>query len=82
MIEFRVGRGTCANAQTPISVAVSLTIRRRWQVGTLASPIYFGSHSMQALLRSHNINPKLVTTHRFKLGQILEAYETFGRAAG
>jgi alcohol dehydrogenase len=31
-------------------------------------------------LRSHKIDPKLLITHRFKLGQILEAYETFGHA--
>jgi len=32
-------------------------------------------------VRSHKIDPKLLITHRFKLGQILEAYETFGHAA-
>ena len=32
-------------------------------------------------LRSRKIDPKLLITHRFKLAQILEAYETFGNAA-
>jgi alcohol dehydrogenase len=32
-------------------------------------------------LRSHKIDPRLLITHRFKLAQILEAYETFGNAA-
>ena len=31
--------------------------------------------------RSHKIDPKLLITHRFKLDQILDAYETFGNAA-
>ena len=31
--------------------------------------------------RSRKIDPKLLITHRFKLDQILEAYETFGNAA-
>jgi alcohol dehydrogenase len=33
------------------------------------------------ILRSHKIDPKLLITHRFKLDQILDAYETFGDAA-
>ena len=32
-------------------------------------------------LRSHKIDPKLLITHRFKFGQIIDAYETFGNAA-
>jgi alcohol dehydrogenase len=31
-------------------------------------------------LRAHKIDPKLLITHRFKLSQVLDAYETFGRA--
>jgi alcohol dehydrogenase len=30
---------------------------------------------------SHNIDPKLLITHRFKLDSILDAYDTFGNAA-
>ena len=32
-------------------------------------------------VQSKRIDPKLLITHRFKFGQILEAYETFGNAA-
>jgi alcohol dehydrogenase len=32
-------------------------------------------------VQSRKIDPKLLITHRFRLPQILEAYETFGRAA-
>ena len=35
----------------------------------------------QDRLRSHKIDPKLLITHRFKLDNILDAYETFGNAA-
>ena len=33
------------------------------------------------LLRSHKIDPKVLITHRFKLDQVLEAYEVFAHAA-
>jgi len=33
------------------------------------------------IVKSRKINPKLLVTHRFKLDDILEAYETFGHAA-
>jgi alcohol dehydrogenase len=32
-------------------------------------------------VRSGKINPKKLITHHFKLAQILDAYDTFGRAA-
>ncbi len=32
-------------------------------------------------VQSHRINPKQLITHRFKLDNILEAYEIFGAAA-
>ena len=32
-------------------------------------------------VRSDKIDPKQLITHRFKLDQILDAYETFGHAA-
>ena len=32
-------------------------------------------------VQSKKIDPKLLITHRFKLDQILDAYETFGHAA-
>ena len=33
------------------------------------------------MLGSQKIDPKLLITHRFKLADILDAYETFGNAA-
>jgi alcohol dehydrogenase len=44
-------------------------------VDTVSTPMLLNT------LRSHKIDPKLLITHRFKLSQILEAYETFGHAA-
>ena len=32
-------------------------------------------------VQSKKIDPQLLITHRFKLDQILDAYETFGHAA-
>ncbi|MFZ1103885.1 MAG: alcohol dehydrogenase, partial [Hyphomicrobiaceae bacterium] len=32
-------------------------------------------------VQSKKIDPKLLITHRFRLSQILEAYDTFARAA-
>ncbi len=32
-------------------------------------------------VQSLKLDPKLLITHRFQLDQILEAYDTFGRAA-
>jgi hypothetical protein len=33
-------------------------------------------------VQSHRIDPKKLITHRFKLANILDAYETFGAAIG
>ena len=51
---------------------ISITTRL---VDTVSTPMLLNT------LRSHKIDPKLLITHRFTLGQILEAYETFGHAA-
>jgi alcohol dehydrogenase len=51
---------------------ISITTRL---VDTISTPMLLNT------LRSHKIDPRLLITHRFKLGQILEAYETFGHAA-
>ena len=51
---------------------ISITTRL---VDTVSTPMLLHT------LRSHKIDPKLLITHRYKLGQILEAYETFGNAA-
>ena len=51
---------------------ISITTRL---VDTVSTPMLLNT------LRSKKIDPKLLITHRFKLEQILEAYETFGHAA-
>ena len=33
------------------------------------------------MLRARKIDPKRLVTHRFKLDQVLDAYQTFGHAA-
>jgi alcohol dehydrogenase len=53
----------------------NITITTRL-VDTVSTPMLLNS------LRSHKIDPKLLITHRFKLDHILDAYETFGHAAG
>jgi alcohol dehydrogenase len=44
-------------------------------VDTVSTPMLMNT------LRSRKIDPKLLITHRFKLDQILDAYETFAHAA-
>ena len=51
---------------------ISITTRL---VDTVSTPMLLN------MLRSHKIDSKQLITHRFKLAQILEAYETFGQAA-
>jgi alcohol dehydrogenase len=51
---------------------ISITTRL---VDTVSTPMLLNT------VRSHKIEPKLLITHRFKLSQIIEAYETFGHAA-
>jgi alcohol dehydrogenase len=43
-------------------------------VDTVTIPMLFRT------VTSRKLNPKLLITHRFKLDQIIEAYETFGNA--
>jgi alcohol dehydrogenase len=52
----------------------NITITTRL-VDTVSTPMLLKS------LRSNKIDPKLLITHRFKLDRILDAYDTFGRAA-
>ena len=33
------------------------------------------------LVRAHKLDPKVLVTHRFKLADVMEAYEVFGHAA-
>ncbi|MGA2893581.1 MAG: zinc-dependent alcohol dehydrogenase family protein [Xanthobacteraceae bacterium] len=51
---------------------ISITTRL---VDTATIPMLFKT------VGAHKIDPKLLITHRFKLDQILDAYETFGNAA-
>lgn len=36
---------------------------------------------LMTIVGSHRVDPKLLVTHRFELDRILDAYDTFGRAA-
>ena len=65
-------------------VQVALHLERLWDrnisittrlVDTASTPMLLN------ILKSHKIDPKLLITHRFKLNDILSAYETFGNAA-
>ena len=65
-------------------VKVTLHLEQLWDrnitittrlVDTVSTPMLLG------LVRSRKIDPKLLVTHRFKLDQILDAYEAFGHAA-
>jgi alcohol dehydrogenase len=75
--------GTIANIGVH-GTKVALHLERLWDsnvtittrlVDTVSTPM------LLSIFRSHKIDPKLLITHRFKLDQILDAYETFGHAA-
>jgi alcohol dehydrogenase len=75
--------GTIANIGVH-GMKVALHLERLWDrnitittrlVDTVSTPM------LLSILRSHKIDPKLLITHRFKLNQILDAYDTFGHAA-
>jgi alcohol dehydrogenase len=52
----------------------NITITTRL-VDTVSTPMLLN------VLQSRKLDPKLLITHRFKLGQVLDAYETFAHAA-
>jgi alcohol dehydrogenase len=63
---------------------VALHLERLWDrnitittrlVDTVSTPMLLN------ILQSHKLDPKRLITHRFKLDQIFDAYETFGHAA-
>jgi len=65
-------------------VQVALHLERLWDrnisittrlVDTVSTPMLLN------ILKAKRIDPTRLITHRFKLSQILEAYETFGHAA-
>ena len=75
--------GTIANIGVH-GTKVDLHLERLWDrnitittrlVDTVSTPMLLNT------LRSRKLDAKRLVTHRFKLGQVLEAYETFGHAA-
>jgi alcohol dehydrogenase len=75
--------GTIANIGVH-GTQVALHLERLWDrnisittrlVDTVSTPMLLN------ILGAGKIDPKLLITHRFKLDQILDAYETFGHAA-
>jgi alcohol dehydrogenase len=75
--------GTIANVGVH-GVKVDLHLERLWSqnisittrlVDTVTTPMLLKT------VQAHRIEPTKLITHRFKLGQILDAYETFGHAA-
>jgi alcohol dehydrogenase len=63
---------------------VALQLERLWDRNITITTRLVDTVSTSMLLnilKSHKIDPKLLITHRFKLSQILDAYETFGHAA-
>jgi alcohol dehydrogenase len=54
--------------------AHNVTITTRL-VDTAATPM------LLKMVRSSRLKPKRLVTHRFKLGEVMKAYDTFGNAA-
>src|SRR6202022_155542 len=75
--------GTIANVGVHGS-KVDLHLERLWSHNITITTRLVDTVSTQILLKtvqSKKVDPKLLITHRFRLDQILDAYETFGRAA-
>lgn len=75
--------GTIANIGVH-GVKVDLHLERLWSQNISITTRLVDAVTTPMLLKtvqSHKINPTLLITHRFKLDQILDAYDTFGRAA-
>ena len=66
------GKSVTLHMETLWSKNISITTRL---VDTVTTPMLFKT------VQSHKIDPKKLITHRFKLDQIIEAYDTFGNAA-
>lgn len=75
--------GTIANVGVH-GIKVDLHLERLWDrnitittrlVDTVTTPMLLKT------VQSRRLDPKLLITHRFKLEQIVDAYDTFGRAA-
>jgi alcohol dehydrogenase len=75
--------GTIANVGVHGS-KVDLHLEKLWDRNISITTRLVDTASTPMLLntvRSHKIDPRQLITHRFKLGQIIAAYETFGNAA-
>ena len=75
--------GTIANVGVH-GTKVDLHLERLWSHNVTITTRLVDTVSIPMLLKtvgSRRIDAKQLITHRFKLGQILEAYDTFGRAA-
>ncbi|AYG63568.1 zinc-dependent alcohol dehydrogenase family protein [Rhizobium jaguaris] len=76
--------GTIANVGVH-GAKVDLHLERLWSQNIAITTRLVDTVTTPMLLKtvqSGKINPKQLITHRFGLDQILEAYETFGNAAG
>jgi alcohol dehydrogenase len=65
-------------------VPAALHLERLWDRNISITTRLVDTASTPMLLKilgAHKIDPKQLITHRFKLGDILQAYETFGNAA-
>ncbi|HML27391.1 MAG TPA: zinc-binding dehydrogenase, partial [Hyphomicrobium sp.] len=75
--------GTIANVGVH-GVKVDLHLERLWSQNVSITTRLVDTVTTPMLLKtveSHKIDPTKLITHRFKLDQILAAYDTFGRAA-
>ena len=75
--------GTIANIGVH-GVKVDLHLERLWAQNitiTIRLVDTFTTPMLLKTVQSRKIDPKQLITHRFKLDRILEAYDTFGRAA-
>ena len=63
---------------------VDLHLERLWSHNITITTRLVDTFSTPMLLKtvqSRKVNPKLLVTHHFPLDRILEAYDTFGKAA-
>ena len=66
------GKSVTLHMETLWSKNITITTRL---VDTVTTPMLFKN------VKSNKLDPKKLITHRFKLDQIIEAYDTFGNAA-
>jgi alcohol dehydrogenase len=75
--------GTIANIGVH-GTKVELHLERLWERNITLATRPVDTASTPMLLKtvcSHQIDPTLLMTHRFKLDEIIDAYETFAQAA-